>query len=183
MFMLHGLADELVEATHSTRLCGALSGDLDAVAEREFWLAQGDEEIVIDCDSRGSELHMIRQGDHALDVCLSGNILLRDFCLSGSEQSRNLVADTVNEASEWAASVADVRATERAALLALDASDDSSASADITDIVTDEITDETQSGGSGAIFALLLPLLLPLLLQRKLLPLRRRCQLSLSVTL
>jgi len=134
VFMLHGLADELVEATHSTRLCGALSGDLETVAEREFWLAQGDEAIVIDCDNRGSELHLIRQGDHALDICLSDNILLQQFCLSGSEQSRALVADAVNGASQWAASVADVRA-----------GDDNNS-----------VNSESRSGGSGAAFGVLL---------------------------
>ena len=145
MFMLHGLADELVEATHSTRLCGALSGDLEAVAEREFWIEQGDEQIVIDCDDRGSELHMIRQGDHALDVCLSDNILLQQLCLSGPEQSRRLVADTVNGAAQWAASVADVRAAQ------LDAGE-------IGGVGTNDgnAGSESRSGGSGSSFALLL---------------------------
>jgi len=142
MFMLHGLADELVEATHSTRLCGALSGDLESVAEREFWIEQGDEEIVIDCDSRGSELHMIRQGDHALDICLSDNILLQQLCLSGPEQSRRLVADTVNEATQWAASVADVRAAQ------LDAGEIGGGN--------NSVDSENRSGGSGAGFGLLL---------------------------
>ncbi len=148
VFMLHGLADELVEATHSTRLCGALSGDLETVAEREFWLAQGDEAIVIDCDNRGSELHLIRQGDHALDICLSDNILLQQFCLSGSEQSRALVADAVNGASQWAASVADVRAAQ------LSAGEIGGNGGNGDD--NNSVNSESRSGGSGAAFGVLL---------------------------
>lgn len=118
MFMMHGLADELVEATQSTRLCGALQGDVDSVGDRDFWIEQSGLRDVVECDERGSELHLLREGDHALDVCVSGNLLLQDLCLSGSTASRALVADSVVAATSWASSIALQRAEERETLLA-----------------------------------------------------------------
>lgn len=163
MFTLHGLADELVEATQSTRLCGALGGNLDAVPGRQFWLQQGNLRDVLDCDDRGSELHLLREGDHALDVCLTGNQLLNDLCLSGSSESRTLVADSVNSAASWAASTADARATEREELLQaeIDANntgneqpvdgegEGESGTAGETDAAGEE-SGGSRSGGSGA---------------------------------
>ncbi len=117
MFILHGLADELVEATQSTRLCGALAGDIESVPDREVWLQQSGLRDIVGCDQRSSQLHLIREGDHALDVCVSGNVLLQDLCLAGSVASRTLVADSVASAREWASSVATTRAEQREALL------------------------------------------------------------------
>ena len=112
VFMLHGLADELVEATQSTRLCGALAGDITSAGDRAAWLASGESRIILSCGEQGSELHLLREGDHALDVCLSSNPLLGDLCPSGSGNSRQLVADSVRTAAVWAADVADEQATQ-----------------------------------------------------------------------
>ena len=112
VFMLHGLADELVEATQSTRLCGALAGDIASAGDRASWLASGELRIILDCGEQGSELHLVREGDHALDVCLTSNIFLSDLCPSGTGSSRQLVADSVRTAAAWAADVADQRAAE-----------------------------------------------------------------------
>ncbi len=149
VFMLHGLADELVEATQSTLLCGALSGDVNAIPNRDFWLQEPELRHVIECDDRGSQLHLIREGDHALDVCFSNNILLQDLCLSGSQTSRQLVADSIDSATSWAATVAEARQIERDTMTTDQPVDANSA------------TDSAQrSGGSGAITLLMIVLVL-----------------------
>ncbi len=114
MFFLHGLADELVVATQSTRLCGALGGNIDAARDRDFWIQRPDLRSIVDCDQRGSEMHLIKEGDHALDVCPSSNVLLQDLCLSGSAASRVLVADSMASSARWASEIADQRLAERA---------------------------------------------------------------------
>jgi len=153
VFMLHGLADELVEATQSTRLCGALNGDIAGAGDRASWLATGESRVILDCGDQGSELHLIREGDHALDVCLTSNPLLSDLCQSGSGDSRELVADSVLTAVAWAADVADARAAQ--SLVAATTEDEESVvatdsiapgnvtSVDETDVASDEDFSDT----------------------------------------
>jgi len=110
MFMLHGLADDLVDARQSLRLCGALGGSVANSADANTFRESVELRHKIECDSRQSTVHLIKQGQHALDVCLSNNPLLSDVCLSGSEQSRALVADSVTSAISWAVEVSRQRA-------------------------------------------------------------------------
>ena len=156
VFMLHGLADELVEATQSTLLCGALGGDVSAIPDRDFWMQQPDLRHIIECDDRGSQLHLILEGDHALDVCFTNNILLQDLCLSGSQQSRQLVASSINDASSWAALVAEERLAERDVQTANGAGDEVA----IT-------TAPQRSGGSGALTGFVLLILNALYFSRR----------------
>lgn len=184
MFLLHGLADELVEATQSTRLCGALAGNIESVPDREFWLQQPGLREVVDCDQRGSQLHLIKEGDHALDVCVSGNVLLQELCLAGSASSRLLVADSVGTATQWASTTADERANQREALLQqmTDASDENEPAESVVagnteeNAVTDSSADSqateaestsSRSGGSGAISSMWIVYVL-LVLQKRL---------------
>ena len=115
MFILHGLADNLVEATQSSRLCGAMRGDVEALPDRAGWLQRPGLRQVEICnpeDTR-SELHLFREADHALDVCITSNLLLDDLCLAGSAGSQALVADSMREVINWSAAAAAERLAER----------------------------------------------------------------------
>ena len=107
VFMLHGDADSLVESRQSVRLCDALagrelgSGLVDAAPPGSI-----DPLRRVSLCGDGSSLHRIRQGAHALDVCpLAGPVPL-DSCPSGSEASRQRVADSIGSAAVFAATMA-----------------------------------------------------------------------------
>ncbi len=100
MLIMHGQADELVPARQSIRLCNALAGrELNQAVDNSNALYHR-----VDCGV-SSELHLFTQGNHALDICLSSDDLLSSTCLSGSAESRELVADQLRHSSRWAAGV------------------------------------------------------------------------------
>lgn len=111
VFMLHGIADTLVEARQSVRLCDALAGrDLpssDQPLEPPTALRE-----VLDCGTRNnatSSLHLVLQGQHALDVCIASASVPTDLCPAGSEASRALVADSIGSAVVFADAVANAQ--------------------------------------------------------------------------
>ena len=112
MFMLHGLADELVDARQALRLCAALGGDVSAAEDADALRASPELRHKLDCDDRLSSVHVFKEGEHALDVCPSNNPLLSQVCLSGSSQSRDLVADSVSAAIDWTVSVVEIGTEE-----------------------------------------------------------------------
>ena len=105
LFLLHGLLDTVLPVEQSRRLCNALSGNPDKgpaslaqagvegslLDQRETSLRQ-----VVNCDASGSELHLIRQGEHALDLCIAD-----ELCLAGSPASAALVSDSIASMLEW----------------------------------------------------------------------------------
>ncbi len=99
MFLIQGMADELVEARQSVRLCDALAGR-PLLADDESVATVSELREVRDCSaplaSTASALHLFRDGKHALDVCLDGRFA--DVCPSGGEASRALVAQSIGEA-------------------------------------------------------------------------------------
>lgn len=113
MFFLHGLEDTLVEARQSVRLCHALAGDTETGAVPDTYLESNALSQRYACNENDSEIHLVKEGDHALDVCISSSILLGDTCLSGSEESRIQVAQAIDAASDWASRVALARADLR----------------------------------------------------------------------
>ena len=62
---------------------------------------------VYNCGGGGSELHLILEGQHALDICLSGNPLLQEGCFAGSERSAEEVSDSIGTAITWSRGYAD----------------------------------------------------------------------------
>jgi len=97
MFILHGQMDSLLPARQSVRLCNALSGRLDLntdIASPE--LDSNSLHSVSNCGTNGSQLHLIAEGEHALDLCLAPGL-----CLSGSEQSAEAVASAMNRMLDW----------------------------------------------------------------------------------
>jgi len=104
LFIIHGLEDDLVEARQSARLCNALVGDtlmpIDAAP-----LGISTLRATRNC-GEDSELQLIREGQHALDVCIAGTVIPTDLCFSGSEESRLEVAAAIGDAGDFAADVA-----------------------------------------------------------------------------
>lgn len=156
MIMVHGLQDKLVEARQSVRLCDALAGrdlpgpgvEIEASAALRSVLSCGDT----------SELHLILEGQHALDVCITDTVLATDLCLSGSDHSREevslAIADTVAFALAHSANDDSGDNSDEVD------SDDGSDGADSSD------GDESSSGG-GAFNWPWLALLIAALLQRR----------------
>jgi hypothetical protein len=105
MFLMHGQQDTVLPFNQSIRLCNALSGDpesgpaslpdlfseIDTVNLNDSSLRQ-----VINCDARGSQLHLISEGEHALDLCIA-----EELCLAGSPASAELVKDSIDTMLTW----------------------------------------------------------------------------------
>ncbi|MFT6877760.1 MAG: hypothetical protein ACJAZF_003890, partial [Granulosicoccus sp.] len=51
---------------------------------------------VVNCGSAGSELHLIAEGEHALDLCIA-----EELCLSGSPASAALTSESINSMLSW----------------------------------------------------------------------------------
>ncbi|MBX2837400.1 MAG: alpha/beta hydrolase, partial [Gammaproteobacteria bacterium] len=97
VFLLHGELDTLLSFRQSARLCNGYSGSLDpssGPAPLEFNLTSL--KNIIQCDSGGTTLHLIAEGEHALDLCIA-----RGLCLSGSEASAQAVAESVDRMLDW----------------------------------------------------------------------------------
>jgi len=98
--IVHGMADDLVEARQSVRLCDALAGRqllaLDAEIDQLDNLRR-----TITCGA-GSQLQLIDEGQHALDVCLKDVLIPTDLCPSGSSSSRQEVSLAIAEAVDFA---------------------------------------------------------------------------------
>lgn len=106
VLMIHGMEDELVEARQSLRMCDALAGrELMAVSTE---VAALDTLRTITGCGADSELHLIREGEHALDVCLADSRFATDLCRSGSDVSRDEVSAAISRAATFAASHAAV---------------------------------------------------------------------------
>lgn len=97
MFILHGEMDSLLPYRQSVRLCNALSGS-DNVNSGPASLMPNINGLAsnIACNANGSTLHLIAEGEHALDLCIAP-----ELCLSGSPQSANQVAQSINTMLDW----------------------------------------------------------------------------------
>lgn len=105
LFMLHGKQDTVLPFEQSVRLCNALAGDPDAgpaspVEESATMQAASGEESslrrVVECDAQGSQLHLISEGEHALDLCIA-----EELCLAGSPASAEMVEDSIAAMLDW----------------------------------------------------------------------------------
>ena len=100
LLMIHGMADGLVEARQSVRLCDALAGrELLAVDAPTPSLTRFRE--IVSC-GEDSSLQLIREGKHALDVCVADIRIATDLCLSGSSRSRQEVSLAIADAVTFA---------------------------------------------------------------------------------
>ena len=95
LFLLHGEQDSVLPFRQSVRLCNSLGGDPDtgvASVDPNTTSARR----IHECDSQGSQLHLIAQGQHALDICIAD-----ELCLSGDQNSALLTGDSVDEMLAW----------------------------------------------------------------------------------
>jgi acetyl esterase/lipase len=97
-FMLHGESDSLLPSRQSERLCDALAGTLDSDSAANANAAFTSVRKSVACDDRGSQLHLIAQGEHTLDLCISD-----ELCLSGSPASARATADVIQSMIDWSA--------------------------------------------------------------------------------
>ena len=108
-FMLHGESDSLLPSRQSERLCDALSGQLDDSTEVTQAIDFSSIKKSSACDDRGSQLHLIAEGEHTLDLCISS-----ELCLSGSPASAEATADVIQSMIDWSAadSLSDLQAED-----------------------------------------------------------------------
>ena len=96
MFMLHGESDTLLPSRQSVRLCNGLAGDVEG-GPVPFDLNTSSVSRSFACDDRGSQLHLIAEGEHTLDLCLSD-----ELCFAESPASAAATADVVDSMLLWA---------------------------------------------------------------------------------
>jgi len=165
MFIVQGSRDELVEARQSVRLCDALANRELGSADHEVEPANSLREV-ISCGGSGeaaSQLHLIQQGDHALDVCINPNV--PDLCPSGGAASKALVGQSVGDAAGFAVAAQDANAEMNVDTGGTDGND--------TDGEGGDVARPVSTGGGGSFSVLSLGLLL-MLLQLRLIPQRRQ---------
>ncbi|MFT6878210.1 MAG: acetyl esterase/lipase, partial [Granulosicoccus sp.] len=84
-FLLHGQQDTVLPVSQSIRMCNALAGNPEIGPASRIEVSTGALRSVVNCGSAGSELHLIAEGEHALDLCIA-----EELCLSGSPASAAL---------------------------------------------------------------------------------------------
>ena len=95
LFMLHGEQDSVLPFRQSVRLCNSLGGNPDTgIASLDPNTTSA--RRIHECDGQGSQLHLIAQGQHALDICIAD-----ELCLSGDRNSAQLTGDSVDEMLAW----------------------------------------------------------------------------------
>jgi len=95
-FLLHGQKDSVLPVSQSIRMCNALAGNPEAGPASLIDASSGDLRSVINCGDAGSELHLIAEGEHALDLCIA-----EELCLSGSPASAKLTTESINTMLTW----------------------------------------------------------------------------------
>lgn len=97
VFLLHGESDSLLPFRQSVRLCNGMSGDVES-GPAGLDLNTTSARRVVKCDERGSQLHLISEGEHTLDLCIA-----EDLCLAGSPASARATASSIDLMLDWAA--------------------------------------------------------------------------------
>ena len=96
LFLLHGQQDSVLPVSQSLRMCNALAGNPDIGPASLIDDTSGDLRKVINCGNDGSELHLIAEGEHALDLCIA-----EELCLAGSPESAALTTESINSMLRW----------------------------------------------------------------------------------
>jgi len=105
MFLMHGQKDTVLPFRQSVRMCNALSGDTEngpasiGASSQPPTLIGADESSlrkIVFCDTQGSQLHLLSEGEHALDLCIA-----EELCLAGSPASAALVKDSIDSMLVW----------------------------------------------------------------------------------
>ncbi len=102
MLVVQGMKDDLVESRQALRLCQALAAEPLIEVDQEI-NAISDLSTRRQCGAQSS-LYLVREGDHALDVCLNDTLL--SACPAGGKESRVRVASIIDDAVNFAATSA-----------------------------------------------------------------------------
>ncbi len=97
MFILHGESDTLLPSRQSVRMCNALAGNVEA-GPAPYNFNTVSTRRTFACDDRGSQLHLIAEGEHTLDLCISD-----ELCFAGSPASAAATADSIQQMLNWSA--------------------------------------------------------------------------------
>lgn len=94
-FLLHGQNDSVLPFQQSVRLCNALAG---RALDSAWPLPDDTSELrsITDCGHADSQLHLIKEGEHALDLCIAD-----ELCLAGSPASAALTRNSVEQMLDW----------------------------------------------------------------------------------
>ena len=95
MFMLHGESDSLLPSRQSVRMCNGLAGDVEN-GPVPFDINTDSIARSFACDDRGSQLHLIAEGEHTLDLCISD-----ELCAAGSPASAAATAEAIESMLAW----------------------------------------------------------------------------------
>lgn len=96
MFMLHGESDSLLPSRQSVRMCNGLAGDVEN-GPAPFDINTSSVSRSFACDDRGSQLHLVAEGEHTLDLCISD-----ELCAAGSPASAAATAEVIESMLVWA---------------------------------------------------------------------------------
>ena len=94
-FLLQGQNDTFLPYQQSVRLCNALAG---RALDSALPLTDDSSELrtILDCGYADSQLHLIKEGEHALDICIAD-----ELCLAGSPASAALTRNSVEQMLDW----------------------------------------------------------------------------------
>jgi len=95
-FLLHGSRDTVLPVSQSVRMCNAIAGNPDSGPASSLVGENSPLRQVVNCGADGSELHLIAEGEHALDLCIAD-----ELCLAGSPESAALTSDSIRYMLEW----------------------------------------------------------------------------------
>ncbi|MBX2824240.1 MAG: alpha/beta hydrolase [Gammaproteobacteria bacterium] len=96
VFLLHGQRDDLLPFRQSVRLCNAMSGNVES-GPASLELIEDTAVRATNCDQRGSEFHLLREGEHALDMCIAP-----ELCFAGSPEGRRAAEQVLERMFQWA---------------------------------------------------------------------------------
>ncbi|RUM93879.1 MAG: hypothetical protein DSZ28_06140 [Thiothrix sp.] len=106
LFIIHGASDGLVPVRQAERLCNAYAGSSRPHPVGEIFTdtSQGHKQV-FNCDERGSQLHVITEADHVLDVCLKLELTGFSFseCPAGGSASQQAARESLDAGREWLA--------------------------------------------------------------------------------
>jgi hypothetical protein len=77
-------------------MCNALAGNADEGPASRIDISSGVLRDVFNCGNAGSELHLIKEGEHALDLCIA-----EELCLSGTPESAALTSESISSMLSW----------------------------------------------------------------------------------
>ena len=96
MFMLHGEMDSLLPYRQSVLMCNALMGG-NASNVMSIGVSLTGYKREIRCGDNDSQLHLIAEGEHTLDLCIAPGL-----CFSGSEQSAAATKESMQQMLRFA---------------------------------------------------------------------------------